>query len=99
MRRVITYSLLLVAGMVLSQMPMVQSSNPVLMPLTMIFLAYIMVEVGMEFDIDKSRLGSYALDYGIAMDAASVPWLCAACYFWWFFNLGFKESLLIRRFG
>ncbi len=47
----------------------------------MIFLAYIMIEVGMEFDIDKSRLGSYAIDYGIAMAAAAVPWLCAGALF------------------
>jgi hypothetical protein len=46
------------------------------------FLAYIMIEVGMEFDIDKSRLSSYAVDYGIAMAAAAVPWLCAAIYFY-----------------
>ena len=78
MRRVLTYSLLLVAGMVLSQLPIVQSSRAAVMPLTMVFLAYIMIEVGMEFDIDKSRLGSYAVDYGIAMGAAAVPWLCAA---------------------
>ena len=65
----------------------------------MIFLAYIMIEVGMEFDIDKSRLGSYAVDYGIAMGAAAVPWLCAALYFWWFFSLGFKESLLVGLFA
>jgi len=97
MRRVITYSLLLVAGMVFSQLPIVQSSNTAIMPLTMIFLAYIMIEVGMEFDIDKSRLGSYAVDYGIAMAAAAVPWLCAALYFWWFFGLGFNESLLVGR--
>jgi Kef-type K+ transport system membrane component KefB len=99
MRRVITYSLLLVAGMVLSQLPIVQSPNAAITTLTMIFLAYIMIEVGMEFDIDKSRLGSYAVDYGIAMGAAAVPWLCAALYFWWFFNLGFKESLLVGRFA
>jgi Kef-type K+ transport system membrane component KefB len=99
MRRVLTYSLLLVAGMVLSQLPIVQASNPAIMPLTMIFLAYIMIEVGMEFAIDKSRLGSYAVDYGIAMAAAAVPWLCAAVYFWWFFGLGFKESLLVGRFS
>ena len=85
--------------MVLSQLPTVQSSNPAIMPVTMIFLAYIMIEVGMEFAIDKSRLGSYAVDYGIAMAAAAVPWLCAAVYFWWFFSLGFKESLLVGRFA
>ena len=99
MRRVMIYSLLLVIGMALSQSAFVQLFNVIISTLTMIFLAYIMIEVGMEFDIDKSRLGSYAIDYGIAMGAAAVPWLCAALYFWWVFNLGFKESLLVGRFA
>jgi hypothetical protein len=58
MRRVILYSLLLVAGMALSQLPIGQLSSASIATLTMIFLAYIMIEVGMEFDIDKSRLGA-----------------------------------------
>jgi len=99
MRRVIIYSLLLVGGMGLSQLAFVQLFSAAIVTLTMIFLAYIMIEVGMEFDIDKSRLSSYAVDYGIAMGAAAVPWLCAALYFWWFFSLGFKESLLVGRFA
>jgi Na+:H+ antiporter len=99
MRRVIIYSLLLVGGMGLSQLAFVQLFSAAIATLTMIFLAYIMIEVGMEFDIDKSRLSSYAVDYGIAMAAAAVPWLCAALYFWWFFSLGFKESLLVGRFA
>jgi hypothetical protein len=73
MRRVILYSLLLVTGMALSQLPIVQSFSAMISTLTMIFLAYIMIEVGMEFDIDKSRLGGYAVDYGIAMGAAAIP--------------------------
>jgi Na+:H+ antiporter len=99
MRRVIIYSLLLVTGMALSQLPIVRSSSASLLTLTIIFLAYIMIEVGMEFEIDKSHLGSYAVDYGIAMAAAAVPWLCAALYFWWFSRLGLKESLLVGRFA
>ena len=99
MRRVIIYSLLLVGGMGLSQLAFVQLFSAAIATLTMIFLAYIMIEVGMEFDIDKSRLSSYVIDYGIAMGAAAVPWLCAALYFWCFFSLGFKESLLVGRFA
>ena len=53
MRRVIIYSLLLVAGMGLSQLAFIQSFSPAITTLTMIFLAYIMIEVGMEFDIDS----------------------------------------------
>jgi len=99
MKRVFIYSILLVAGMGLSQLAAVQTFATTITVLTMIFLAYIMIEVGMEFDIDKSRLHAYALDYVIAMAAAAVPWLCAAIYFWWFFGLGFKESLLVGRFA
>jgi len=99
MRRVIIYSLLLVGGMGLSQLAFVQLFSAAIATLTVIFLAYIMIEVGMEFDIDKSRLSSYAVDYGIAMAAAAVPWLCAALYFWWFFSLGLQESLLVGRFA
>jgi Kef-type K+ transport system membrane component KefB len=99
MRRVIIYSVLLIAGMGLSQLPSVQSASSLISTLTMIFLAYIMIEVGMEFDIDKSRLSAYAVDYGIAMGAAAIPWLCAALYFVWFFGLGLKESLLVGRFA
>jgi Kef-type K+ transport system membrane component KefB len=99
MRRVLIYSILLVWGMGLSQLSSVQALSALISTLTMIFLAYIMIEVGMEFDIDKSRLGGYAVDYAIAMGAAAIPWLCAAFYFWWFFSLGFKESLLVGRFA
>src|SRR5262245_28948782 len=94
MKRVFIYSLLLIAGMALSQLAIVQIFATTITAVTMIFLAYIMIEVGMEFDIDKSRLHTYAVDYAIAMAAAAVPWLCAAVYFWWVFSLGFKESLL-----
>jgi Kef-type K+ transport system membrane component KefB len=99
MRSVMLYSVLLIAGMGLSQLAMIQDHNEAITALTMIFLAYIMIQVGMEFDIDKSRLGSYGVDYLIAMAAAAVPWVCAAVYFWWWFGLGFKESLLVGRFA
>lgn len=99
MQRVMLYSFLLIAGMTLSQLAIVQDYGAAITALTMIFLAYIMIEVGMEFDIDKSRLASYGVDYCIAMGAAAVPWVCAALYFWWWFGLGFKESLLVGRFA
>lgn len=99
MRRVIIYSLLLVFGMASSQVAAVQQFSNLIASVTMIFLAYIMIQVGMEFDIDKSRLGAYAVDYGIAMGAAAIPWLCAALYFFWFFGLDFKEALLVGRFA
>jgi Na+:H+ antiporter len=99
MRRILIYSLLLIAGMGLSQLAFVDAFRDRISTLTLIFLAYIMVEVGMEFDIDKSRLRAYAVDYGVAMSAAAIPWLCAAVYFWWFFSLGMKQAMLVGGFA
>ena len=99
MKRVIVYSLLLITGMGLSQMGVAGAWTEVIAALTMILLAYIMIEVGMEFDIDKSHLRQYGADALIAMGAAAIPWLFAAGYFWWIFNLGIKESLLVGRFA
>jgi Kef-type K+ transport system membrane component KefB len=99
MVRVLTYSVLLILGMTLSQLPMLDDFKPAITALTMIFLAYIMIQVGMEFEIDKSQPRKYALDYLVAMGAAAVPWLTAAAYFWWIFGVGAQESLLIGRFA
>jgi Kef-type K+ transport system membrane component KefB len=99
MSRVLTYSVLLILGMVLSQLPAVDDWKPQISALTMIFLAYIMIQVGLEFEIDKTNLRKYGVDYLVAMAAAAVPWLTAAAYFWWFFDIGTAESLLIGRFA
>ena len=99
MRRVLIYSALLILGMVLSQLPAIDHWKPEISALTMIFLAYIMIQVGMEFEIDKNNLRKYGVDYLVAMAAAAVPWLTAAAYFWWFFQIGTAESLLIGRFA
>ena len=99
MVRVLIYSVLLILGMVVSQLPAVENFKPQISALTMIFLAYIMIQVGMEFEIDKKQLGKYGVDYIVAMAAAAVPWLTAAAYFWWFFRLDIAESLLIGRFA
>jgi Kef-type K+ transport system membrane component KefB len=99
MRRVLIYSALLILGMVLSQLPAIDRWKPEISALTMIFLAYIMIQVGMEFEIDKKNLRKYGVDYLVAMAAAAVPWLTAAAYFWWFFQIGTAESLLIGRFA
>jgi hypothetical protein len=57
MKRVVAYSLLLIAGMGFSQLGFAEAWAEVIAAATMILLAYIMIEVGMEFDIDKSHLG------------------------------------------
>ena len=47
---------------------------------TMFHLSYIMINVGFEFDLDKTRLKSYALDYLVAMTAAAFPWIFCSLY-------------------
>lgn len=65
----------------------------------MICLAYIMIEVGLEFIIDKKNLRQYGKDYLIAATAAAFPWIFCALYFIGMFGLGQKESWLLGRFA
>lgn len=75
--------------------------------LTMTFLAFIMIRVGFEFHLDKSRLGSYVWDYLIAFTAASLPWIFVTGYFIfimlppevWSDFASWKETLLAGRFA
>jgi hypothetical protein len=70
-------------------------------------LAFIMINVGREFEVDKSNLKSYAKDYLVAMLAAGMPWLLIALYYifvlmptdWWSQGQVWKESLLLSRFA
>lgn len=73
--------------------------------LMFVCLAFIMINVGREFELDKSRWKSYTTDYFIAMAAAAVPWLLVACYYMYllppeFWNWeAWKENLLLSRFA
>ena len=46
-----------------------------------ICLAFIMINVGREFEIDKGNVRDYAKDYLVAMFAAAMPWLLIALYY------------------
>jgi len=86
MRRVLLFSLLLVAGLVGSQfLPLLgETAAPLrtgIRVLTMWALGFVMIHVGYEFEIDRSRLRSYAVDYGVAATAAAFPWILVALYF------------------
>ncbi len=48
---------------------------------TMICLAFIMIHVGYEFEIEKNKVRQYGKDYLIACTAATFPWLFVAIYF------------------
>jgi Kef-type K+ transport system membrane component KefB len=113
MKKVALYSMLLVLGLFGSQwLPLVSGetypavSRAVLL-LTMIALAFIMIHVGYEFELDKSNLRQYGWDYVVAFTAASFPWLFVTLYFvyvmlppeFWTSWGAWKETLLVGRFA
>ncbi|MBU2503195.1 sodium:proton antiporter [bacterium] len=113
MKKVLLYSILLFVGLALSQaLPSLLGGAHdgfafVVRVLTMTGLAFIMIHVGFEFHIDKSRLGSYGWDYVVAFTAASFPWILVTGYFvlvmlpqgLWGNADAWKETLLAGRFA
>jgi Kef-type K+ transport system membrane component KefB len=90
MKKVLYFSILLVVGLIGSQiLPGLAGTQFPLMSeiisfLTMIGLAFIMIHVGYEFDINKSNLREYGWDYLVAMTAAAFPWILITVYFIYF---------------
>lgn len=113
MRKVLIYSMLLIAGLAGSQLlPGVMGGSyakfaGIVQLATMFCLAFIMIHVGYEFEIDKSRLRSYGWDYIVAATAAAFPWIFCALYFvyvmapqeMWASYDAWKEALLASRFS
>lgn len=113
MKKVLVFSGLLVAGLVGSQAaPSLLGDGAgafreVVQFLTMVGLAFIMIHVGYEFELDRSRLRSYGWDYVVAMTTAALPWIFAALYFAfvllppdaWSSSAAWKEVLLAGRFA
>jgi Kef-type K+ transport system membrane component KefB len=113
MNRVLVYSLLLVAGLVGSQVipPLLGDAwvaiGTGVRLSTMVALAFIMVHVGYEFEVDRSRPRALAVDYGVAATAAGFPWIFVSVYFvvvlaaegsWRDFD-AWKPALLAGRFA
>lgn len=113
MNRLWLYSLLLLLGLVGSQFAhqlptsLYQVLDPVITLLTMTGLAYIMINVGREFRIDKSRTREYGWDYLVAATAATFPWIFCAVYFvlvfappgTWGEWTAWRDALLVARFA
>jgi len=111
MRNIVLFSAFLLAGLVLSQvLPAYVPADSyegfvhAVRVLTTVALGFIMIRVGYEFDIDKSRLGMYAWDYVVAATSATFPWIFVAVYFVLVFadpvsSQAWKESLLASRFA
>lgn len=114
MKKVLSFSLFLLCGLVASQfLPSLLGDNFTaiksygLTPLLYICLAFIMINVGREFEIDKSHWRSYTQDYFIAMATAALPWLLVALYYifvlmpstFWGNGGAWRETLLLSRFA
>jgi Kef-type K+ transport system membrane component KefB len=113
MRKVLLFSSLLLVGLVLSQFlgQLFGDSEGTVRKgvqlCTMTALAFIMIHVGLEFDIDKRNLRKYGWDYVVAATAAAFPWIFCVLYFvfvllpsnvWGDVHV-WKESLLASRFA
>ena len=118
MKKVFLFSIFLLCGLFFSQIlpsalgsvyGMLASISKWLM---FICLAFIMINVGREFELDKAKWRSYTTDYFIAMATAAVPWLLIALYYvfvllppgYWgdagaWKGLSWENNLLISRFA
>jgi hypothetical protein len=72
-------------------------------------MAFIMINVGREFEINKKQWRSYTKDYLVAMGAAALPWILVAFYYLflvappemqiWGNGDAWKEIFLLSRFA
>lgn len=113
MKKVLSFSMLLMVGLLLSQvLPTAMGESyatlsHVVYMLLGTCLAFIMINVGREFELDKSNVGSYIKDYCVAMLAAAAPWILIAIYYvffllpsdLWSSGDAWKETLLLSRFA
>lgn len=113
MKKVLSFSLFLLIGLVASQLlPGVMGESFDTLKfissiLLYVCLGFIMINVGREFEIDKSKWKSYRQDYFIAMATAALPWLLVALYYvfvlmsqlYWSNGEAWKETLLLSRFA
>ncbi len=113
MKKVVAFSLMLMLGLVLSQLlpsymgAMYGDVKHVVELMLGVCLAFIMINVGREFEIDKSNVRIYVKDYLVAMLAAALPWIFIALYYifvimpseWWGRGDVWTETLLLSRFA
>ncbi len=112
MRKVLIFTILLLLGVVLSQwipLHIGDSYDSIKLGLTVVMLvclSYIMINVGIEFEIEKTNLKSYKKDYIVAMFTAALPWIMVTIYFLALMPKGsfmnwdaWRETLLLGRFA
>ena len=113
MKKIILFSVFLLLGLAGSQVfpillgPEIHAHlKPFFDIMLYICLAFIMINVGREFELDKTKWKSYTEDYFIAMATAAVPWLLICGYFILLMPAQYrldwgawKETLLLSRFA
>ncbi len=112
MKKILLFSIFLILGLVASQtLPVLIGANYAEMKhgfdvMLYICLAYIMINVGREFELDKTKWRSYTADYFIAMATAAAPWLLVCFYYLSLLPEGYfgdwsawKETLLLSRYA
>ncbi len=113
MKKVLAFSLCLMLGLLISQVHTDALGEhfgiykQVINTLLYVCLAFIMINVGREFELDKSRWKTYTKDYFVAMATAAMPWLMIALYYifvllpsdLWSSGDAWKENLLLSRFA
>ena len=113
MKKIILFSVFLLLGLAGSQVfpillgPEIHAHlKPFFDVMLYICLAFIMINVGREFELDKTKWKSYTEDYFIAMATAAVPWLLICGYFILLMPAQYrldwgawKETLLLSRFA
>jgi hypothetical protein len=85
-RKVLVFSLLLLGGLLGSQFlgafgAFEAEAREAIRVITVWLLGFIMIHVGYEFELDRTRLRAYAVDYGVAATAAAFPWILCTLYF------------------
>lgn len=93
------FNLALICGIIISQIVNLESIKEWIFFAADTLLAYIMMEVGLEFYIKKKKWKQYLIDYGVASLAAGLPWLFCFLYFLKFRSGSWEESLLLARFS
>ena len=113
MKKIILFSVFLLLGLAGSQVfPIILGPEihahlkPFFDVMLYICLAFIMINVGREFELEKTKWKSYTEDYFIAMATAAVPWLLICGYFILLMPVQYrldwgawKETLLLSRFA
>lgn len=92
---VVLFTFLLISGIGVAQALDISLWRDYVSTATIICLAYIMIEVGLEFTIDQSKWKSYLRDFSIAMTAAIFPVVLCVIYFITVFHLPLKQSVLV----